>query len=278
MSLHPDIERCALLGWRMVPQTRQTRKGYWKGYRDEATHDLDTLERWSSEYAGCNWCLATGPVSDVWALDVDAPGPDHAGDGITALKALIEKNGPLPERPMLRSGGGGYAIFFRWTPGSPERSRTGWPVPGLDVRGPRVVTTLPPSTHRRTGAVYRWIVAPWDVSPPAAPEWLLKACAPPPERKPEMISFPATTDRAIRRLARACDSIIGAQGGTRNATLNRECWIVGGYVGAGLLHETDAATALYAAARGAGLDHLEAKATIQSGLVGGIKRPLERRA
>jgi hypothetical protein len=276
-ALHPDLERVALLGWRLAPQT-MSRKGFWKGYRQDAARDLGTLDRWAHEYPAANWCVATGPASGVWGLDIDAPSPDHDADGIAAMRALVAEHGPLPPAPKLRSGGGGSCVFFRWGVGSPSRSRTGWPAPGLDIRGPNVVTTLPPSRHRRTGRPYEWLVAPWDLSPPPAPNWLLKVCAPPPEApKPEMAGFTATTDRAIRRLARACDAVASAAPGTRNATLNRECWIVGGYVGAGLLSEAEAATALYAAARSVGLEHHGAKATVQSGLVAGLKRPLENR-
>ena len=49
--------------------------------------------------------------------------------------------------------------------------------------------TVPPSIHVRTRRPYRWAVAPWDVSLPDAPAWLLKAVAPPPP--------PAMGDRDI---------------------------------------------------------------------------------
>jgi hypothetical protein len=254
-----------------------SRKGLWKGYRDDATTDVPTLQGWANEYRGINWCVATGPASGIWALDVDVFGPDHAADGVTALHDLTEKHGALPPRPTLRSGGGGYAMFFAWTADSPTSSRTAWPAPGLDIRGPRVVTTLPPSTHRRTGEPYRWLIAPWDVPPPPAPDWLLKACAPPPRPEHLVLHVIPTTDRAMRRLSRACDTVAKAEQGRRNAALNRECFIVGGYVGAGLLSRADAARALHAAAINAGLEDREACDTIQSGLLAGIAKPMEAR-
>ncbi|GGG51591.1 hypothetical protein GCM10010964_43480 [Caldovatus sediminis] len=278
MTLPTDLERLARLGWHLVPQARRSRAGLWKGYRLDASHDLATLARWHRDHPGANWAVATGPGSGVWALDVDVPSPDHAADGIAALRALVERHGPIPPRPMLRSGGGGLALFFAWTAHAPARSRTGWPEPGLDVRGPRVVTTVPPSRHRRTGRPYRWIVAPWELPPPPAPDWLLRACAPPPPPPAPAAPIIATTDRALRRLDRAVCRVLDAPAGTRNATLNREAFVVGRWLGAGLLGETEAASALYAAARRAGLDDAEARATIRSGLRAGASSPLEARA
>ncbi|MCK8788233.1 bifunctional DNA primase/polymerase [Roseomonas sp. NAR14] len=277
MSLHPDLERLALIGWRLVPQTPKTRKGYWRGYRDDATHDLDTLERWQREYPHANWCVETGPASRMWVLDVDVPSAGHAADGIAALRRLIEQHGPLPDRPTGRSGSGGYALVFRWTDDAPTRSRTGWPVAGLDVRSHRVVQTIAPSIHRHTGKPYKWAIAPWEMAAPPAPKWLLEACAPPPEPKLPPRPMLPTTDKAMRRLDRACVEVVGAVSGTRNATLNKQAFAVGRWLGAGLLGEHEAVGALYAAARHAGLEDLEARDTIRSGLTAGAARPVEAR-
>jgi hypothetical protein len=70
--------------------------------------------------------------SGIWALDVDVPGPDHAADGVKALKELIAAHGPIPPRPATRTGGGGYTLFFRHE-GEPISGKSGTPAPGLDL-------------------------------------------------------------------------------------------------------------------------------------------------
>jgi len=60
--------------------------------------------------------------------------------------------------------------------------------------------------------------------------------------------------------------------GVRNQTLNRKAYAVGRVVGAGGLDAGSAITELYRAARTAGLDHVEATATIRSGLQAGARR------
>ena len=271
MSLHPDIERAALLGWRLVPVTRR-RAGYWKGYLNDATHDLDTLAAWSRAHPGCNWSVVP-EGSGVWALDVDVPGPDHAGDGVTWLRAMTEKHGPLPPRPHGRSGGGGHLLIFKDT-GAPIKCESGHPAAGIDPRARRVQFTISPSVHRN-GNAYRWQTAPWDVAPPPAPDWLLRAVAPPPAPPRPARPRIATTDTARRQLARALDEIACAPSGRRNSTLNRQAFSVARWIAAGLLEESEAVSALYAAGMAAGLDAPECRDTIKSGCLAGFKNPVE---
>ncbi len=273
MTLPPDIERAALLDWRLYPCAR-SRAGMFEGYLDAATPDLDALERWSREHPGCNWGVVPAG-SGVWALDVDAPSPEHGADGVAALRGLCDRHGPLPPRPHGRSGGGGHLLVFR-DAGHPIRAKTGTPAPGLDPRAGRNAFTIAPSRHRRGGR-YRWVVAPWELEPPVAPDWLLEALRPPPAPPAPERPFAPSGDRALRHLDRACRAVVGAAPGGRNAALNRAAFSVGRWVGAGLLHERDAAAALYDAARSAGLGDPEIRGTLRSGLLAGARRPVEAR-
>jgi len=274
MTLPRDIEHLALLGWRLFPSTR-SRKGMFKGYGQAATADLDTLERWAHEYPGCNWSVIP-EGSGIWALDVDVPSPDHAADGVAALRDLTALHGPLPPRPHGRSGGGGHLLVFTDT-GAAIRTKTGTPAPGIDPRAGRVSFTVAPSRHRN-GRAYRWVVAPWELNPPPAPDWLLQLLAPPPAKPLPPRPFIPTTDAARRALDRAYSKVTSAEAGTRNATLNAAAFRVGRWIGAGLLHEREAADALYSAGRAAGLEDVEIRDTLRSGFTAGAARPVEARA
>ena len=135
-ALHLDIERLALLGWRLYPASAHSRAACIKEPGASATCDPAKLEAWSSEFPGCNWRMVC-EGSGVWSLDVDAPSDDHAADGVAALASLVKQYGPIPPRPMTRSGGGGYALFFRHR-GVPIHGATGCPVPGIDPRRGRL--------------------------------------------------------------------------------------------------------------------------------------------
>lgn len=272
MSLHPDIERLALLGWRLVPMVRKSRKGFWRGYIDDATHDLDTLARWQRDYRGANWAVIPG-ASGIWCLDVDIAGPDHRHDGVAALRSLVELHGALPARPHGRSGGGGHLLVFRAT--APVQPGPEKPAPGLDCLAVRNPVTVAPSCHRRTGLPYRWIVAPWDLAPPPAPEWLLAMLAPPaPPPRPARPIYPSS-DRAIRALMRSFNAVADAAPGTRNSALLRRATLIGGYVGAGAIGREEAERELIAAGTAAGQSRAEAQSTVRSGLRRGEARPLE---
>jgi hypothetical protein len=81
--------------------------------------------------------------------------------------------------------------------------------------------TISPSVHGRTKRAYRWEVAPWDLAPPVAPDWLLHIFAPPPERAKPARPCILTEDRARRSLARAVDQLVrtGAGDAIRRSTV-----------------------------------------------------------
>ncbi len=90
-------------------------------------------ERW-------NWGVATGPVSGIWAMDVD---PTSGGEAaFTALQLeLLSIGETLPETLTLGpTGGGGRHLIYAWPTdgsvihGSQTKNRAGL-LPGLDVRG-----------------------------------------------------------------------------------------------------------------------------------------------
>jgi hypothetical protein len=269
----PDqIERVALLGWRVYPSSRSSKAACIKAPSDHASCDLGQIEAWCEQFRNCNWRVVM-EGSGIWGMDVDAPSEGHEADGLSAMARMVAKNGSLPLRPTTRSGGGGIAMFFRHD-GEPINGKTGWPELGLDPRRGRLSVTIPPSIHITTREPYKWLVTPWDVAPPPAPAWLLKAVAPPPEPSRPRVPEVTTEGRAERRLRRAVDAILGAASGTANDTLNRQAFAVARHIAGGTLSESEAAEALYAAARNRTIPDLEARDTIRSAFKGGYSKPL----
>jgi hypothetical protein len=227
------------------------------------------LEAWSREFPGCNWRMIC-EGSGVWGLDVDVPSEDHDHDGPAALATLSNQYGPIPPRPMTRSGGGGLALFFRHR-GEPIHGATGWPVPGIDPRRGKLSVTVPPSIHIRTRRSYRWAVAPWEVSPPDAPGWLLKAVAPPPEPLGRPISDDIGKAGPARRrqyaeaaLRNAIGRVASAREGQRNDTLNKTMFSLVRLARSGDLTMREIADCMAVAARHAGLTASEVQGTLRS--------------
>jgi hypothetical protein len=225
------------------------------------------------EYPVCNWRVVFGP-SGLWGLDCDVPGPDHAADGVAAMRELVAKHGNLPTRPMLRSGGGGVVLFFRHS-GEPISGRTGTPIAGIDPRRGRLSQTIPPSRHHRTVQPYRWLIAPWEVPPPPAPDWLLALVAPPPPRPVGTLKFPQTgtggtksQKYCLAALYSAAECVRSAQKGSRNHTLNLQVFSLARLIGPNLA-ASEIMEVLGIAARQAGLDGREIRDTLQSALRAG---------
>jgi hypothetical protein len=276
ISLHPDIRRLALLGWRLHPASRRTRAACFSNAVNSATSDLDQLARWSAQYSGSSWRVVM-EGSAIWALDVDVVSARHKYDGVTALQQLIAIHGPLPLRPTTRSGGGGLALFFRHA-GEPIVGNGGHPALGIDPRRGRQSVTVPPSLHPDTGCPYRWLVAPWELPPPPAPAWLLRLVAPPhvpPLREPPLRladTAGARRSYALAALRHAADRAATAPQGQRNDILNSETFSLTRFLSEGTLDATEVATTMAYAGRQAGLLPPEVKATLASALAAGSRR------
>ena len=224
----------------------------------EATTDPRLIEIWWSRWPAANVGLRTGVVMDV--ADIDS------AEGRHGLIHLL--GGELPPGPRVRTGGGGWHLWFRPT-GYGNRVRL---LPGLDWRGIGGYVVAPPSRHL-SGADYRWVRRP-DTALPDGPDVLralIEGPAPPSAHRP--IAHP---DRyALAALAAEVDRVASAPVGARNDTLNRAAFALGRLVGAGLLDPADATRELGLAARRAGLGRAEIDRTIRSGLTAGRRTPID---
>lgn len=271
MNIPDDVERCALIGWKVYPVSPVSKKACVKQPTESATDDLDQISGWCRDFPGCNWRVVFGP-SGLLGLDLDVP-PLHAHDGVTNFSNLVEANTPLPPHPRLRSGGGGQCLFFRHQ-GERIVGKEGNPVPGADPRRGRQSQSIPPSLHWKTKLSYTWIVPPWEVTPPPAPDWLLKILAPAPDPVVRPESPLRTGDQlrnyAVGALRNAIRRVATAGKGGRNNALNAEAWSMARFVRDGALTASEVRDSLSAAARANGLaaeDGIRAVLmTIDSGL------------
>lgn len=261
-----EIERVLLIGFALYPVSRHSKAGCFEGAADAATSDLSVVEEWCRKYPGCGWRVACG-LSCLFVLDIDRPGPTHAADGFAAMAALVAKHGPLPPRPMTRTGGsGGAAMFFRHN-GEHLRGQSGHPAPGIDPHRGRQAVMIPPSRHHVTGGAYSWRVPPWEVAPPLIPVWLASLLRPPPP--PPVPQWVPTEERAATAVQSAMCAIQTAPAGQANDLLNRQAFRLGVWVGRGKLYASDAEAGLLAAASCRQIPVREALATIRSGLRAG---------
>lgn len=167
-------------GWHVFPVDRLKHPLVEHGFKD-ATTDPATIREWWSRWPWAGVAIATGAVSRVDVIDLDA-GHTSGVDGRATAKA---SGLHLPVTPIAITQHGGEHRYHLH-PGRPVKSRA--PVApdllGIDVRGDGGYVVAPPSPG------YRWAdgLSPWDVDLAPAPEWLLRLAAP----------EPATGDGAAR--------------------------------------------------------------------------------
>lgn len=280
----------AEVGWRVFPVAADGRSPLVPGGCHAASLDAAQVGRWWSERPGANIALACGPESGVLALDIDAKGDV---DGFAELARLEKEFGPLPRTVRSATPSGGAHVLFAYPAGPDPRNRVGIKryaadgsrtvYRGLDVRAAGASICLPPS-RKPTGA-YAWTLAPWATDLAPVPGWLLALMlSEPPARPPAKPLRVTSTDRLARYVCAAVDAECRAvattpAGSGRNQRLFIAAAQLGGLVGANVLAQDAAESALERAGADCGLvrdDGMHAvRATIASGLKRGIAQPRE---
>jgi hypothetical protein len=119
-----------------------------------ASQDEGQIPAWWGMWPDSNIGIATGTVSGIFVVDIDAK-----NDGVASLQALEAEMGPLPRtlRVSTGSGGGSSHLYFRLPIGKTIRNSASVLGPGIDVRGDGGYVVAPPSRHV-SGARYRFVI------------------------------------------------------------------------------------------------------------------------
>jgi hypothetical protein len=236
----------------------------------EANSDPDVARAKWNKWPSANIGIATGPVSGFWALDIDAP------RGIDTMKALVRVHGKPAPTVAVFTPNDGLHLWFKWPEFGPEiRNSAGRVGPGIDVRGEGGYITAPPSVLLDRKRAYQWVPDRDEIL--SAPDLLVQLTQPieyqeekvgprgptPDQQKPGPPS--GDTDNYVAAAISAeVRELEGAGEGTRNDTLNKVAFSVGGFVKSGCIPEEWARSQLESRAVAIGLPLTEARRTIQS--------------
>lgn len=185
-----------------------------RGFKD-ATTNPDIIRAWWKQWPYANIAVATGEISGIVVIDVDA----KEDDGYATLAKIEAAHDNLITLESATGGGGSHLIFRH--PGTKVTNSNSWLKKrfgrGIDVRGDGGYIVLPPSQHA-TGAEYAWCDSEHSVIEiRELPTWFLEILAPPPATDPkERTVRPHTTTRTApvqggdktRQMAAAMDAII----------------------------------------------------------------------
>lgn len=174
------------------------------GFKD-ATRDEGLIRNWWRTTPTANIGVATGAVSGIVVLDVDA---GHGGN--ESLAGLVREFGPLPTGPAVKTGGGGAHYYFKH-PGTKVGNRTNMRK-GIDVRGDGGYVVVPTSVHPN-GETYEWMPgrAPGEVELQPMPAFMAA------KTKSSSVPPPPSSGMDLReRAQRYADALAPAVEGSRN--------------------------------------------------------------
>lgn len=230
----------------------QGKKPVVKNWQELATDNRDQIARWQHEFNGIatGWGLVTGSETGLLVLDVDK----KAG-GLETIATL-----PVPPTLSQQTQSGGYHFFFKYPQdGKRYPNRVGFK-PGLDTRsdgGYVVVYNL-------------------DFGRPVAeaPQWLLESIRKSAVVEPHGPAAGVEAGLAARTWDALLEEIRHAAPGEANVTLNASSFKAGQLVAGNNYDRTAVAHALLEAALFRNIPRNEAIATIDSGLNGGMQKPI----
>jgi Bifunctional DNA primase/polymerase, N-terminal len=209
--------------------------------------------------------VRTGAVSGTAVIDVDAR-------GIPAMRQMIA-SGLLPRTLAQRTGNGYHLVYAH--PRVRIVSGPGKGGPGIDVKSDDAYIVVAPSVHPGTGRPYRWLRPLTDELAPLPRHWVQRLREP--DRPALLARVPLEavrgTQYAIGALRRQVVELLEAEEGIRNHTLNKSAFIMGQFVGAGMLDEQDAVAALEDVGQRIGLNPGEVRRSVASGLRAGARCP-----
>jgi hypothetical protein len=151
------------LGWKVFPCLPGEKRPATRNGLLNATADLELVTSHWSKHPDHNVAIRTGAESGLIVLDQDA-------NGFESLADLEREHGPIPRTLSVVTPSGGEHFYLRH-PGQEILNTTGWPAPGLDIRGDGGYVLAPPSLV--AGRCYE----PVETEAPIAdaPEWLISS-------------------------------------------------------------------------------------------------------
>ena len=178
------------LGWSPFPLAKGGKEAIvsWKKYQTEIP-TVEEITEWWTQWPEANIGIATGKVSGIIVLDLDAK------------HGRTSKEFKMPITVCAKTGGGGEHYLFRHPGGRIKNSEGLLFGKGVDIRGDGGYFAVAPSLHE-SGKHYEWTIGPDQEEIAEAPDWLIEA-------------FSKQTEKAEKLWQKGAE---GVPEGQRNAT------------------------------------------------------------
>lgn len=224
-------------------------------WQTKATDDPEQIKQWQEFFRDRIqlWGAPTGNINGIVVLDVDMK---NGKNGLETIKSMGLE---IPETWYQTTPNGGIHFFFQHDASRETGNKVNF-IPGCDLR-----------SSGGWAAIYSL-----NTDKPLAPvpEWIYEYCQRKErEQSPTSLIAAVSPEIGMETFNKALDEIRSAPVGESNNTLNVQSYLVGQLIAAGGVSRDYAQNELYKAARDRGKGDYEAKATITSGIDGGLKNP-----
>lgn len=231
----------------------------WKEFQSRLA-TKEEVHAWFEMEPDANLAIVTGEISSIVVLDAD---------DAEAVKKLLTD---YPSSPLRQGTPNGLHVFYRLPDKQTVRNATA--IDGkIDIRGEGGYIMISPSTHP-SGKPYTLDEdVTWDALDdlPVLPSNVLKKAN---VSRSGSDSMPFTsTDSEWQKTLEEKSRELTNHEGQRNDSLNRIAFSLGQSVGTQYSRIPEAEITLLNAAEKIGLSYDESLATIQSGLLGGLRKP-----
>lgn len=229
-----------------------------KDWQKLATDDQEQINKWKAKHGGTPnfiWGIPTGKPNNIYVLDVDVK---NGKNGQATLMGLGQS---IPNTAWQQTRSGGYHLLFR--PNGQVLGNSVGFLEGLDIRG-------------EGGWIADYGIE-HNLTPIAEfPNWLYTHIKSKPDKHEslngEIIRIPV--ELANKMVADLCEKITTAADGQGNVELNQAAFEAGQVLAASKINEEWLHEQLMKAATKNGRRSArESKATIDSGLAGGLSNP-----
>ena len=143
--MNPDLLLAAQHGWKIFPLVHGSRFAVWQPLLRHASSNQTQIEQWENEHPECNWAVATGKDSEVFAvtfsLDAGFATMRELGEYYPGISRTLQARGPHELLAFLEWPTSGLTTFLR-----------GMMAPGIRLRGEEDYVPIPGpgmNLHRR---------------------------------------------------------------------------------------------------------------------------------
>jgi Bifunctional DNA primase/polymerase, N-terminal len=134
--MNSDLSLAAMRGWKIFPLAHSSRFAVSQPLLHDASSNESQIEHWENQYPGCNWAVATGEESGVFAIKFSLD------TGLATMQEFGERD-PGISRTLQVRGPNELLTFLKWPAAGLSICNCGVIAPGACLLGEESYVPIP---------------------------------------------------------------------------------------------------------------------------------------